>query len=189
MRKLRCSKCKAVIPAAILKSDLPYTCHLCGNLQHTEIFPAFFDAVKKGKAPEKALLEEDARCFNHPDKIAVVPCAECGIFLCDLCDIHADDTHFCSKCFKTKKNEMKSFNTKTKLYDEILFGLAFVPLLFLPLTIITAPAVLVCAFLFRNKLNNTPYIRSHWRYYTAIGMAILQIIAWVGLFVMLLLDK
>lgn len=188
MRKLRCPKCGAAIPTAILKSDLPYNCHICRKLQHTEVFPAFFDEAEKGKTPEKALLDEDARCFIHPDKIAVVPCAECGIFLCDLCDIHVDGTHLCSKCFKNNKDGMKSFRNKTVLYDEIVFALAFAPFLFPIITIITAPAVLVCAFLFRKKLNNTPYIRSHWRYYTAIVVAILQIMTWIGILVMAL-DK
>jgi hypothetical protein len=157
---------------------------MCGNLQHTEIFPAFFEEVERGKAPEKALLEEDARCFNHPDKIAVVPCDGCGIFLCDLCDIHADGKHLCSKCFKNNKGEMNLFFNKTILYEEILITLAFAPLLFAFLTILTAPAVLVCAFLWRKKLDNTPYIRSHWRYYTAITMALLQIIVWIAIIVM-----
>ncbi|MCK5844555.1 MAG: hypothetical protein KAG97_07600, partial [Victivallales bacterium] len=106
MIKLCCAKCGAAINSVVLKQDAPYKCPLCLNLQHTELFPALFSEVEKGRTPEKALINEDARCFNHPDKVAVEPCSECGIFLCALCDIDVDGVHFCSKCFKNKKREL-----------------------------------------------------------------------------------
>ena len=181
MRVIRCGKCQAAIPAASLRADAPYICGACGTLLHTEIFPVFFDEVEKGKAPEKAVIDEHARCFNHPDKVAVVSCDECGVFLCDLCDINAADSHLCPKCFKNKKEHIPTFQTKTVLYDEILLSLAVIPMIFLFMTIVTAPAVLVCAVIYRKKLNNTPYTRSKWRYYAAIIIASLQMLGWLAI--------
>jgi hypothetical protein len=180
MRKLLCAKCGVEINPLVLKEDAPYTCPSCRNLQHTEVFPAFFEDVEKGKNPEKAVVDEEARCFNHPDKVAVVPCSECGIYLCDLCDINADGVHFCSKCFKNNKNKLDAFVTRAVVYDEFLFNLSLVPVLFFPLTILTAPAVLICAFIFRSKLDDAPYKRSHWMYYTAITLATVQLIGWLA---------
>ncbi|NOY75627.1 MAG: hypothetical protein GXP32_07525 [Kiritimatiellaeota bacterium] len=192
MRTLSCAKCGAEINPSVLREDSPYKCPVCRNLQHTEVFPAFFDQVAKGEAPEKALLDEDARCFNHPDKIAAVPCAECGIFLCGLCDINADGVHLCSKCFKNKKNELENFAGSTTVYDDFFILLAILPMIILPfvfLTIITAPTLLVCAFLFRKKIDNQPYAMIHWKYYTAIVIAALQLLLWLSLPIIAVTEK
>lgn len=182
MTTLSCPKCAATIHPSVLREDIPYSCPTCGVLQHSEVFPAFFEDVEKGRAPELAVMEEDSRCFNHSDKIAVVPCSICGIYLCDLCDIQADGSHFCPKCFKDRKKDIKSFATGAFMYDEFLLALALLPVIFPPMTLVTAPAVLVMAFVTRGKWDNTPYVRAHWRCYLAVIFAFFELAMWAFVF-------
>src|SRR4029453_12242931 len=60
-------------------------CPACGTLLEVEVFPAFHRSLPAVAAAEAVLTDEEASCFFHPEKKAVVPCQACGRFLCLLC--------------------------------------------------------------------------------------------------------
>jgi hypothetical protein len=120
-------------------------------------------------------------------KRAVVPCSECGRFLCALCDIEFNGRHLCPQCLEVgeKKHKMKSLETQRVLYDEIALTLAIIPVIFIWPTVITAPMSLFIAIRhWRSPLSIIP--RTKIRFILAILLSGLQITGWMFLFIKLL---
>jgi hypothetical protein len=105
-----------------------------------DVFPAFLKEHRTGGSGEAASSDE-ASCYYHPNKKAVITCDHCGRFLCDLCDIQFGSEHICPTCLETGKKKGKIANLEREriLYDRMALKLAIYPLLVFWLTIITAP--------------------------------------------------
>lgn len=133
-----------------------------------------------GRAGEHLLMEDQASCFYHPAKKAVIPCEACGRFLCDLCTITFNHAHLCPACLETgrSKHKYKDLENHRILYDEIALGLALYPLLIFWLTLFTAPTALFIAI---SKWNAPSSIVPRWRrfrFVSAILLAFLQLAGW-----------
>lgn len=88
-------------------------CPSCGVLIKADVFPALFRELPTGNSGETLLMDDEAACFYHPGKKAVVPCSVCGRFLCALCDIDFNGRHICPSCLETGKKNGRSETLKT----------------------------------------------------------------------------
>ena len=173
-----CAKCHAPIPFAMLADCGVHQCSNCNRMQYTVYYPAIFDEAEKGENAEVLLVDDHATCFFHAKKVANVACDECGIFLCSLCDLEVANKHYCPKCFKNSKEKIGTVQGRTFLYDDLMLGIALVPLLIIYFTIFTAPIVIIGSIYFWNKVK-TPYPRSKWRFIMAIIIASMEIVGWL----------
>lgn len=82
--------------------------------------------------------EGESACFYHPEKRAVVPCDQCGRFLCALCNIELDGRHYCPACLETArdKGKIQALERSRTRYDQIVWSLLILPL---PLCGVAAP--------------------------------------------------
>jgi len=56
-------------------------------------------------------------CANHPANAAVTNCERCGVFMCDLCRIDADEAAFCPGCYDRLSSEGALASTRTSFRD------------------------------------------------------------------------
>src|SRR5262249_16864330 len=133
-------------PQSLGTSEL-VACPRCKARLQVVVFPALFRGLTPGAAAEPVLVENEASCFYHPRKKAVIPCDNCGRFLCALCGVELNQQHLCPACLESgkKKGKLAHLENKRTLYDRMALGLAVFPMLVFWLTIITAPMALYIA--------------------------------------------
>lgn len=176
---VECPSCKA--PLADNLANLPdlAPCATCGSMLLVDVYPAFSRPFTPGRNGEALVIENEAGCFYHPQKKAVLPCDGCGRFLCALCDCELHGQHFCSACLQAgqKKGKIKRLEQERTLYDNIALSLATYPLLIFYFTIVTAPMALVVAIKFWNSPRSIVH-RTKARLVIAVGIASLELIGW-----------
>jgi hypothetical protein len=175
-----CTNCKWPLPAAAYNSHKLEACPSCGTQLQLDVFPAIMRERHTGEDGEPLLMDDQASCFYHPAKKAVIPCEACGRFLCGLCEITFNNAHLCPACLETGKsnNKYRELENHRILYDEIAWGLALYPLLIFWLTLFTAPVALFIAI---SKWNAPSSIVPRWlrfRFIAAIFLACLQLTGW-----------
>ncbi|MBE9503778.1 MAG: B-box zinc finger protein [Proteobacteria bacterium] len=180
---VNCGKCGASLPAHLLNSQETQNCPACNKEIRTFVFPALFNSEMEGNSGEKIVIDSEAGCFYHPGKKAVLPCEECGRFLCSLCDVELNGKHVCPPCIESgkKKGKIKNLQNHRTLYDDIALSLAILPLLIWPFTLITAPLSLF--FSIRYWKAPTSIIpRTKIRLVLAGLFSSLQIVGWILIF-------
>jgi hypothetical protein len=138
-----------------------------------------------GRDGEAVVVENEASCFYHPQKKAVLPCEGCGRFLCALCDCELHGQHFCPACLETgkKKGKIKRLENERVLYDDLALALAVLPLLIFYFTLVTAPIALYIAIRYWNSPRSIVRRQTHWRFVIAIIFATLEIAGWgIGIY-------
>lgn len=177
---IACPNCNAPLPQEMWNQPALRPCPACANPVLAQVFPALFKPAAVGQAGEAILIEGEAGCFFHPQKRAVVPCAECGRFLCALCDVELNDRHLCPGCLEAarRNRSLVELDHCRTLYDSSALVLALGPLLLCwPVSILTAPAALYFAALsFRRPGSIVQRTRA--RAYLAILFALLQLVGW-----------
>jgi hypothetical protein len=186
---LSCARCHAALPSSVCNSPSISKCPSCGLLIQNWIFPAAYkNSLKESKA--EALSDmQDASCFYHPQKKAQLVCAGCGVFICALCDIELKDQHLCPKCIQQgkKKGKIHQLENQRKLYDDIALMTAVVPILFWPISVVTAPVALFLSI--RYWKSPTSIVRkSKIRMIFAAIFAVLQIIIWTGFIIVMMMQ-
>ncbi len=128
------------------------------------------------------MSEEEASCFYHGRKKAAALCAECGRFLCALCEVRIGGRSVCPECIEKGRADgsMEMLVTQRTLYDSMALSLSILPLLFFFVTPITAPIAIFIAIRFWNKPGSL-LPRTKARYISAIVVASLQVAGW-GIF-------
>jgi hypothetical protein len=187
IRSVNCSKCSVPLPQEMFNRADFTNCPSCHSLVMIRTFPALQKNISAPHA-ENILLDAEAGCFFHPQKKAVVACATCGRFLCSLCDIEFDGCHICASCLNAgkKKKKIKNLETHRVLYDGIALSTAILPLLFLWITMITAPISIYIAIRYW-KAPTSIIRRTKVRFVFAILLSGLQLAGWT--FVILKLIK
>jgi len=167
-----CAGCSWPLPSALWESSGERTCPSCGVALYVRVFPAF---ASKPAAPETQKVVEggEASCFYHAQNRAVVPCGECGRFLCSLCSLEIPGGVLCPTCFQagvsTHKNQV--LETSRTMHDTIALALATVPLLLIWPVVVTAPLALYWTVRhWKSPRSIVP--RSRVRYYFAILFAL-----------------
>ena len=179
---LQCPACRAPLPAGVLTADGWAACPGCSTPTRVEAFPALLRAPTAGRAAEAIVLDGEASCFYHPEKKAEVPCAECGRFLCALCDVELNDRHLCPTCLEagTRKGQLIELEQRRTRYDTVALTLTLAPILAWPFTIATAPAAIAIAIYGARKPRSL--VSRYWqRAGVAIALATAQLGGWVAL--------
>lgn len=174
-----CTQCRTPLPDAALNSGGFSPCPGCGSMVLAEVFPALFRPLQTGQAGEVIVIEGEASCFYHSDRKAVVPCAECGRFLCALCDVELNGRHLCPNCLDAgrRKGKLVELESRRTLYDSAAVSLAVFPLVAWPITIFTAPlAVFFAIYGWRKPGSLVP--RTRIRAWLALLIAGGQIAGW-----------
>jgi hypothetical protein len=118
-------------------------CPACAQQVQVLAFPAI-ERMRAGAAPEALAEDTEASCFYHAESRAVVPCSECGRFLCHLCDIELEGRHLCPTCFQSgvSSNRLEAMETRRTLYDTIALIISTLPVMLFWPAIIGAPTAL-----------------------------------------------
>ena len=180
--RVACIGCKRDLPSDFENSGEFAGCPSCLEQLRVFAFPALH---RTGSAPVAAPAQAagEASCFYHPAKQAVVACDSCGRFLCTLCDVEIGETHRCPPCLESgkQKRKIETMENRRMLYDRMALAIAFVPLLFWPLTILSAPAALSGVIRYwRKPLSILP--RTRIRFVLAALIALVQIGMWAMVF-------
>jgi ribosomal protein S27E len=177
---VECPSCKAPLAQSLFNQAHLVPCTGCGRGLRLDVYPAFFRPIALGRSAETLVMENEAGCFFHPLKKAVVPCEACGRFLCALCDCELHGQHFCPGCLRAgqKRGKSKRLEQERTLYDSIALSLAVYPLLLFYLTLVTAPVTLWVAIRFWDAPRSLVH-RTRARLVLAILIAGAEILGWM----------
>ncbi len=176
---ISCDHCKKPLPFANLsKMDLK-ACPSCGKESFFIFFPALIRPPGEIKTGTTLEDETAASCYYHPQKKAEIVCDFCGRFLCALCDVLFNNQHLCSACIEDggKKGRLKSLENKRLLWDETALAVALIPIIFFPLTFVTAPIALYIGIRYWKEPSSI-IPRSKLRMLLAIVLALFQMSGW-----------
>jgi hypothetical protein len=181
LEQLVCSHCNAPIPVEDWNREHAF-CTACRAPLSALVFPALFSTPDPASSGTAVMEAGEAGCFYHPLKRAVVPCDQCGRFLCSLCQVEFLGQNWCPRCIqaRSQKGQLSQLDASRTLYDNLALVLATFPVLLIWPTIITAPMTLyLTARYWRAPSSILP--RSKIRFYIAVLLAILQIALWAWL--------
>lgn len=148
-------------------------CPTCNSNLEIRIFPALLG--KPETVLPTAIAEGEASCYNHVTRQAVASCANCGRFVCALCQIEFDGTTRCPTCL-----ERTSFEKQRILYDSIALATATLPAVFIWTTIVGAPLAIYTSLRYWKRPSSL-VPRNKWRFVLAILIALLELIALAAL--------
>ncbi|MGB8355533.1 MAG: hypothetical protein WCD79_16665 [Chthoniobacteraceae bacterium] len=147
-----------------------------------EVFPALFRPLGVGSTGEAVASAEEAACFYHPQKRALVPCDSCGRFLCALCDVELNGQHLCPNCLQTgrKKGKLRNLENERVRYDRLALTTSLAPLLLWPVTLITAPIAIFLSIRHWNSPSSLVHGYTRLRFVLAILISLAEIGGWVA---------
>ncbi len=179
MTPIQCTECHEPISPANYNTPDLIRCPSCGAPLNVFVFTALLKEEDAGSAAEN-LLDDQAGCFYHPQKKAVVSCAYCGRFLCSLCDVAWDGSHLCPVCLDKgkKKGRIVNLERHRVLYDALALKLAIYPVVMFWFTICTAPAALYIAIRHWNSPGSIVGRIRKLRLVSAVILSSLQILGW-----------
>ncbi len=186
MALLQCDKCQTPLPGAVVNTLTPVACPACGTALILQVFPAFLRPATRGRSSEVLASQEDAGCFYHPHKKAVVPCEDCGRFLCALCDLEIDNRHVCPACVEVARQAGRGLRTggRRTLHDQValavlLGGMALGTFTVGVTTMISAPVALFMVIRYWNEPARSPVPRGRGRLVVTGLLALSQIVGWL----------
>ncbi len=174
-----CGGCGAPVAVSRYNARETILCSDCKSRLRVEVFPAFFRGLRPAQKGESLTTEGEASCFYHGRKKAAALCAECGRFLCALCEVRIGGRSICPECVEKGRADgsMERLVTHRTLYDGIALSVSILPMLFVFITPITAPIAIFLALRHWNKpCSILP--RTRIRHALAVAFALLQIAGW-----------
>jgi hypothetical protein len=126
-----CPHCQAPLDMARLMTGMQ-RCGACA-----ESFQAARFAAPVRKAAVRGVAETagdgGTACASHPGNASTSNCQRCGVFMCSLCEIDADEMKLCPACFDRLSAEGALASTRTSFRDygrqAGMLALAGVPLM------------------------------------------------------------
>jgi hypothetical protein len=178
---LACGRCRTTLPWQTFNTPSLTLCPSCGAGLYAAVFPAYTRGREQSAGGSRLLGEDEAGCFYHPAKRAVMACEACGRFLCSLCHFDLAGQHLCPACVEAgrKRGKLETIARQRTLYDEAALAMAVLPLLMWPATVITAPLTLFFVARFW-KAPGSLLPRTKARFVAAAAFALLEIAAWVA---------
>ena len=178
-REINCLKCRKPLNEAQFNTHGLTKCPSCQTLVRVDTFPALFQNASPGGIGETLLTDDEASCFYHPQKKAVVHCQQCGRFLCALCDLDLNGKHFCASCLESgkKKGKIKTLENHRTLYDSVALRVALYPIMTFYLTLPGAIASIIIAIKYWNAPTSI-LPRSKIRFIFAILLSAFELAGW-----------
>lgn len=182
VQAIGCPVCTRALPPDTWNLSYETYCPACRAPITALVFPALLRAGG-GALPELVVEGSEATCFYHARKKAVVPCDQCGRFLCSLCQVELSGQNWCPSCIELHRSQgtLVTLDHRRTLYDNMALLLAWGPivsLVFWFMTILTAPAALFVVFRYwRSPSSLLP--RTKVRFVIAGVGALLEIAAWI----------
>ena len=176
-----CPVCTRALPPDTWNLSYETYCPSCRTPITARVFPALLRAAS-GALPELVIEGSEATCFYHARKKAVVPCDQCGRFLCSLCQVELSGQNWCPSCIELHRRQGKlaTLDQRRTLYDNIALLLAVGPVVTVALwfmTPLTAPAALFVVFRYwRAPSSLVP--RTKVRFVLAGLVALVELGAW-----------
>lgn len=173
----------ATLPCAHCRTPVEMdsvSCPGCHSPIEVMTFPALLAQPQISVAAPA--MEGEAGCFYHPSNKAVAACDLCGRFLCVLCQIDFLDECWCPNCIQIsrQKRRLSGLDAVRPLYGNAAIGLATVPLLFWPITLMTAPMALYVTIRYWSAPSSL--VRSNrWQFYVAILFSVVELGGWFWL--------
>ena len=176
-----CTGCGNPLPGELYNSGRPLPCDNCGAKLEVEAFPALFRGTGPLKGGEALTVENEASCFYHPHKKAAVLCSACGRFLCTLCETDLAGRCLCPTCIDQGRltEGIEQLVTQRPLYDSLALSTAVLPMLFFPITVVTAPIAIFLALRYWNRPGSI-LPRTRFRFVLAIIIALAQVAGWLA---------
>ena len=152
---LRCPACDGDILISELQRAETNSCPTCEKALTVRLYPAL-TRKETTNAGRRILLKEESACFFHESKQAESLCEDCGRYLCALCEIVFEGKTLCPACLETaqEKETMDGLVRERFRHDSFALILALLPILFWPITIITAPVAIVYAIFRWNSARS-----------------------------------
>jgi hypothetical protein len=179
-----CGRCRQVVPSDLCNLPALAACPNCGTQLRVVTFPSLNRTQSSGALPEELMADGEAGCFFHPQKKAVVPCANCGRFLCALCDLELNGQHLCPGCLESgkQKGRIEQLDNHRTLHASVALSLVVIPTM-IPLlwfvTFLTAPAALFVVIRYWKAPPSLVRRRPKLGFIIAAVLASLQLLAWV----------
>jgi len=178
-----CSGCGTPLGGTFFNSGKEFRCGKCRAKLTVEVFPALFQQPQV-QAGEMLNGAEEASCFYHPHKRAAAICTSCGRFLCTLCETELAGKCLCPSCIDRGRSSetIEELVTSRTLPDSLSLSLAILPLLFFPVTVVTAPMALFLSIRFWRRPGSI-LPRGKTRFVAAILLSLAQIAGWSALLI------
>jgi hypothetical protein len=186
--ELPCPKCGRLLDPTLAWHDARSgACRECRVHFDFVGFPALH-ARSQGAVPKAVVLAEHATCYHHSENQAEAVCDGCGRFLCSVCAIPFAGRLLCPGCVKAAtRTDVNSIGSRV-LYEGIALGLAVLPLLVWPVTLIAAPVALGTV-IYGWKKPRSLVEGGNTKLVVAGLIALAEIGAWAFLFVTLWLKR
>lgn len=178
---INCEVCNTPIDERVINNKALVPCLSCSTPIRTDMFPAAFRNDEASAGPQPVVLADDAGCYYHPSKKAVIPCTSCGRFLCALCDIEMDGEHICFACMESmhKKKTVNTLEKSRFLHDSLALRLSIFPLVMFWLTCVTAPIALYITLRYWKTEGSIAPRRKRWRFVVSLILSSVQIGCWI----------
>lgn len=147
---LYCTECGSPLRGGSFEAVSSIACEACGALFEAALFPALLSGHEHAVTGDPLEAADEASCFYHPGKRAAAPCANCGRFVCSLCEIELGDRKLCPSCVELEKDRglVTDLVTQRTMYDQIALSLAVWPILslaFCYVSLVAAPMAIYVA--------------------------------------------
>jgi hypothetical protein len=183
--RLACPKCRRQVPDVYWQGVDVVRCPACEGEFEQVRFPALTAARTVTLAASSQVGE--ANCYFHGQNRAEASCEGCGRYLCSVCCVPFAGQKLCPACLENRSDRRKLPEHHRVLHERLALVLAFLPLLFWPLTLVTAPLALgFCFYGWKKPGSLVP----RWRKTTFIVAGVtagLEIVGWTVIFGRLLL--
>ena len=169
-----CPKCK--VPLDGIDGAGEGVCGSCATALNYVLFPARRRPRPVARAVRS--VEGDATCYFHGQNQAAAVCDDCGRYLCVVCEVPGEDAQrLCPPCVSARRKKIAQRADEVVTYDTIARGLAILPMLLWPFTLLTAPAV-IGVVIYGWKKPRSLVRPGRGVLVTALVIALLQMAGW-----------
>lgn len=182
-----CRRCNKVLPSESINGDRFNACPFCGLPLMIRVYPAASLSSQPSPESDASRDESQAGCFYHPGRPADTVCSGCGRFICTLCEVAFQSGCLCPACIRQGVDPKVAEETVRQhvRYDKIALYLATAPIIFWPLTVLTAPAATILAIGWRKRTVSL-VANGRVRFVLALLFGLLQTAGWIVLLIYLL---
>ena len=168
---ISCPKCGHQIHATRFNKPAG-ACPGCGSQIIVAAFASLVSAPSDTGAGQRLLAADQASCFYHPNKKAIVPCDNCGRFLCALCSVDFGGRRLCPVCIESGGGGESpgELDSSRILYDKLALFLAIIPTFVTQLT-----AIFLAIRYWSSPISIPPRGPLRWRWILAVIVALLEI--------------